>query len=87
MKYTVVWVSKAERELTTIWLNATDRAVVTEAAAAIDRELHIDPTNVGESRADNDRILIIPPLVAKYDILPNEPIVRVLNIWQFSKRR
>ena len=50
MTYTVVWIPKAQDDLTAIWLNAADRATISKAANSLDRELTQNPAAVGESR-------------------------------------
>jgi hypothetical protein len=43
MRYTVVWLLSALRDLAALWNNAPDRAAVTDAANAIDIALARDP--------------------------------------------
>lgn len=56
MTYTVVWRPSAERRLTELWTEATDRKSVADAANAIDALLGNDPFADGESRVENTRI-------------------------------
>lgn len=58
MQYTVIWSPDALKQLTEVWLNATDRNAVTTAVDQIDRLLSSSPTNQGESRFEDRRVLI-----------------------------
>jgi hypothetical protein len=68
MKYTVLWVRRAEAKLAQIWNQAADRAEVAQAANSIDTELCTDPDNCGESRPDDLRIFIVSPLAVTFRI-------------------
>jgi hypothetical protein len=43
MKYTVLWVRRAEAKLAHIWNKAVDRTKVARAANAIDADLRANP--------------------------------------------
>ena len=86
MKFTVLWAKEAEKRLTLMWLNATNRKEITEAANAIEKLLRIDPQNVGESRPDGTRIVFVPPLRVLFHVNEQDRIVSVLTIWQFQRR-
>jgi len=86
MSYTVVWVPAAEQELAELWLNAAQRREVTEAAREIDSRLRFSPAEQGESRPRGRRILLVLPLGVTFEILPEDRIVRVLDVWRFEKR-
>jgi hypothetical protein len=66
MNFTVLWRPVAEQRLAAIWASASDRNAVTRAAHAIDEALGTDPEQVGESRADDVRILFEEPLGALF---------------------
>ena len=68
MKYTVIWQPKAQSALAAIWNIAEDRAAVTASADEIDRQLSLDPQNVGESRSGTTHITIIEPLTAYFRV-------------------
>jgi plasmid stabilization system protein ParE len=80
MDGTVVWLPDAETELAAIWLSSSERNLVTVAADQIDARLRHDPENVGESRSEGRRVLIVPPLVAFYRVNPDDRIVRVVHV-------
>lgn len=86
MKFTVVWNRHAERELATIWTNTSRRADVTRAAQRIDRLLQRNPENEGESRDQDTRILLVPPLGVTYAVYVDDRRVEVLDVWEFVKR-
>ena len=52
MTYTVVWIPKAQDDLTAIWLNAADRATISKAAKSLDRELTQNPAACADEPAD-----------------------------------
>jgi hypothetical protein len=86
MKYTVLWVRRAEAKLAQIWNEATDRKDVTQAANAIDAELHENPEQCGESRPDGLRILIASPLAVTFRVDPDDQVVRVADVWRFRRK-
>jgi hypothetical protein len=82
MTYTVLWRPVAEQRLAAIWTTAIDRNAVTQAAYAIDEALRADPEQVGESRADDVRILFEGPLGALFTVSPDDRVVYVLSVWE-----
>ena len=84
MKYSVLWVPGAEKDLADLWTDATDKAGVEQAANYIDHRLEYDPEQLGESRAHGQRILLAAPLGVTFEVLPEDRIVRVLDVWQFK---
>jgi hypothetical protein len=87
MRYQVHWVSEAEAELAAIWLRAGDRNAVTRAADNIDQMLQANPQEVGESRAEERRILLEPPLGVTFTVSPLDRTVLVLAVWRFESHR
>ena len=83
MNYTVLWDPAAEQELADVWITAADRAAVTSAADEIDRRLRRDPEQQGESRDDGRRVLLVSPLGVLFRVLPDDRIVRVIQVWSF----
>jgi len=82
MRFTVIWRSSAEQKLATIWNDADDRQTITDAANAIDALLRTEPTEVGESRVANIRILTVAPLSVYYDVHDNDRLVAVWAVWR-----
>jgi hypothetical protein len=68
MTYTVLWKPSAERRLAELWVHTDRRRAMTEAANQIDVRLKHAPDQVGESRPENRRILLDPPLGVIYEI-------------------
>jgi hypothetical protein len=78
MKYTVVWQKAAQDLLADIWMNATGRQEITDASNAIDTQLRANPYAYSESRgADNERILLFPPLGVAFDVSDADCLVTV----------
>ena len=86
MKFTVLWVRRAEIKLAQIWTEASDRAEVTQAANTIDAALCHDPENCGESRPDALRILLVAPLAVIFRVETEDRIVRVADVWRFRRK-
>jgi hypothetical protein len=83
MKWRVEWVTTAEDELATIWVNALDRDVITEAANLIDQRLARDPYDESESRPNGERIAFEKPLAVRYQVIPEDRLVKVLFVWRY----
>jgi hypothetical protein len=64
VSYTVQWSRRALESLAQIWLDyPNDHAAITEAVSTADRSLAINPFSIRESRENDRRILIVPPVV------------------------
>ena len=87
MNFQVFWDSDAEDELATIWIDADDRNAITTAAHRIDSVLRVNPENAGESRDEQRRILIEPPLGVTFSVSSQDRTVFVLTVWRFVSRR
>lgn len=83
MNYAVEWVPAAEQELADLWLGAASRAEVTRAAHAIDQELAVNAHEKGESRAGDDRVLLVAPLGVLFEADPAQQRVFVWHVWAF----
>lgn len=84
MRYSVIWLPDAERELTDLWLNAPDRRAVTQASHAIDKRLENDPDTAGESRPNGRRIFFASPLGVTFRVDEATRQVQVLHVWRFG---
>jgi hypothetical protein len=81
-----VWLESAAGELAEAWFAAKDRAVVTAAARDdIDQLLRARPESTGESREGVRRIVIAGPLAVTFEILIEDRLVRVLDVWLIDK--
>ncbi|MBI1830134.1 MAG: hypothetical protein HYR84_01630 [Planctomycetes bacterium] len=87
MKWTVVWLPDASDLLAEIWLKGPDRTAIQAAADQIDWQLKRDPHDAGEERADNDRIVIEPPLAVLCVVSKEDMLVSVYNVWRWSPPR
>jgi hypothetical protein len=85
--FTVVWLPDAEQELAKRWLESPDRDQVTNSASRIESLLRVHPEEVGESRAQGRRILIVPPLAVTYRVLPDDRTVQVVNVRDFYPKQ
>lgn len=81
MRYTVLWVPSAERDLAAIWTTSEERGSVASAANTIDALLREDATSRGEACFDTVRTLIVPPLGVDFEVQEDDRIVRVLAVW------
>jgi hypothetical protein len=77
MNWTVVYRPSANDELANIWMDALDRQAVSQAANSIEKQLGSDPLLAGESREENMRVIIEPPLAIHYDVVPDDKLVTV----------
>ena len=81
MTFAVSWTDQAVNKLAVAWLNSPDKNAVTDAAAAIDRELSKDPDTVGYPTFDTVREFQIPPLGVEFEVDGANNIVHVLSVW------
>lgn len=86
MRFTVVWLPRAERELAKLWEASDNRAALTRAADRIERLLATQPDHVGEERPDGRRLLFEEPLGLQYRVLQADRLVRVVTIWDITRR-
>ena len=80
MRFRVIWLRGALTELARAYLAANstgESGPLTTLVAQVDQVLTVNPQHVGESRADNNRILIRPPLVIEYEVFDDERVVVV----------
>jgi hypothetical protein len=64
-----------------------DVGAITEAMAKIDQLLAARPNQVGESRGEFDRILIVEPLAVDFEVYEEEKIVYVARARYAPRRR
>lgn len=83
MRYTVIWLSSLEDELARLYLLARadgNAARMTAATARIDTALASNPSEAGESRDGNVRILFEAPLSIDFQVLASERMVIVTEV-------
>jgi plasmid stabilization system protein ParE len=86
MKFTVVWLPRAERELAELWEKSTNRSNLTLAADRLDQVLRTIPDRIGEECPDHRRVTFDPPLAVLYRVLLQDRIVRVISVWDITDR-
>jgi hypothetical protein len=87
MNYTVIWKHSTIDRLTAYYVYARehghDTNAITAAVSQIDALLKSDPAHQGESRQEQERILIAAPLVIDFEVFEEEEVVFVLGIRYF----
>ncbi len=86
--FTVRWRRSALNELAAIWTDADSRQRrdITDASQRIDRLLHREPEQQGESRPRGRRILFVSPLGITFYVDRQAALVSVLHVWRFRQR-
>ena len=89
-QFTVIWRRHlVERKLAEYVVSAIEQgkdiAPITTAMSTIDQLLATDPQTKGESRADFDRVLIVPPLTVTFEVHEEERIVYILSLHYYSR--
>ena len=87
MPYRVFWSPEAERLLKKLHVTARDSITVSHAADEIDKQLHTDPTEVGESREANVRVGFQEPLGIEFEVMEDVQTVVVFNVWRTDRQR
>jgi hypothetical protein len=81
MSYTVIWRRALVNLLAAFYVDARqkglDPTAITRAVAEIDARLKHDPLDAGESRIDQERVLVVLPLIVDYDVFEDEHVVLV----------
>ena len=87
--YRVEWRPPAVDELADFWISADPptRAMLTAAAAEIDRKLSENPHAVGESRELGERIDFVYPLSYTFRVDGASQMVVVLHVRVYHQRR
>jgi plasmid stabilization system protein ParE len=79
MIYTVTWDPEAEEELTRIWISSGSRGSVTKAVHRVDQLLRSNPAQAGTRHAGR-LTLHQAPLLVVYEIIPDDRIVRIVQV-------
>ncbi len=87
MNWTVIWLPSAERDYLELWETEEFRDSLRIAVDEIERQLTSDPMDAGESRSQNQRILLIAPLAATFEVDEANRRVRVGGLWRTDRRR
>jgi len=83
MNYEVVWNAVAEHRLTQLWLSSRLRLAIRSAADRIDAMLALNPHDCGESRAGQERVMLVWPLGIYFEIDELGRRVRVTAVWSY----
>ena len=80
--YDVEWLDAALEELARLWSQADSalRDSLTAASLEIDKRLHRDASNDGESRSGGRRITLVPPLAATFRVNEESRTATVIEI-------
>lgn len=80
MIFTVTWSPHAQEQLADLWGVAHDRDNVTEACAAIDAQLRIDPVGPAQRQPDGNYVFTVQPLTVYYVVRPLDCMVEVASV-------
>ena len=86
--FAVLWVRATLDDLERIRaeVDPAHWAIVGAAIREIERRLRDDPESEGESRPDGQRISFVAPLGFTFQLVPDQKIVVVSNVWWFGQR-
>jgi hypothetical protein len=85
--YRIRWDSNAFRRLHSAWRQADEPQAALEAFDMVEAALCLDAHDQGESRTDDLRILIIPPLGVLFQARPKQQEVLVVDAWLIPSRK
>lgn len=90
MSYRVVWRKKARQRLDVLAFLAHERGDfadrIPRAIEEIELRLALDPSAEGESRRDNERVLIVDPLSVLYEVFEGKSAVLIYNVTVYPRR-
>lgn len=79
MRFTVIWVPRAEASLASLWLNATDKQAVADASNRLDEALAEDPELKG-TPLGKFFVMEEAPLAVLYHVAMDDRMVRVISV-------
>jgi hypothetical protein len=87
-RYTVVWGELLATEFTNRWIDgdSEERAVLTQIAATIDRDLAMGAAVLGEALLSETQVRVwqlpgfMPPVSVTYQVFPADRTVRIISI-------
>jgi plasmid stabilization system protein ParE len=80
MNVTIIWTARALNQLAEVWTAAEDQQGVTEASYRIEAQIRANPLGAGESRDEDERIVIDPPLRVLYHVDQARQVVHVTAV-------
>lgn len=87
MKYRVTWDPNAFRDLVRAWKTANQPDSGIRAFDEIERLLSDDAELQGESRDDDRRLLIVPPIGVVFRAKPDLGEALILDAWMIRPRK
>jgi hypothetical protein len=84
MSWHVVWIAEAERDLQRL-LESRNPDEVVIAAEEMERLLEQDPFDVGESREEDERILIHHGYAVLFRVEYDDQLVFINAFWRWAK--
>jgi hypothetical protein len=88
MSYVVAWKKAAQDQLISLWIDSVPlRGAITEATHEIDYLLSSSPSEWGESREQDRRIMFVYPLAVCFRVLEQKQKVVVLSVRLTPRRR
>ena len=82
----VQWSADAEADLGQLLYDGLEPTLLSAAVQSLEAALQIDPAACGESRDNNERIVVEPPLVVLCRLFPDQAVVEIFAAWQSVKR-
>lgn len=80
MRYTLIWKPSALAQLADVWLKASNRQAVNDAVAKIEGYLRRSSTTAGSEHIEGTRLVVLPPLVAGYEIFHDDCRVDIVSV-------
>ncbi len=91
MNYRVVWRRRLRNALhdAAFYAHETSRdvAALRQAAADIELALSDNPDEQGESRAGHERVIILPPLSATFEVFGESNVVLIYEVIYHPRQR
>jgi hypothetical protein len=91
VSYRVVWRQRVRRRLDVLTFLAGERGGSPDqihlAVAEIDSRLAADPLNEGESRAENERVLVVHPLSVTFEVFGTDQVVIIYEAVLYPRQR
>jgi plasmid stabilization system protein ParE len=84
--FEVFWKRSARGQLADIWVKSSNRNAITDAVNSIDRALRSDPGEQGESREDDERVLMVTPLVVDFRVVDEDRRVEIFAVRHLRQR-
>jgi hypothetical protein len=86
MSFAVSWSQESYHSLAELLRTETDAESILDAVEAIEEQLAEDPATKGESRSGGMRILVLPPLVALFQVRWRLNEVLIGKVWGYARK-